>query len=63
MTEFYPRLNIRNMREELLKMRSRLDVLIDEAPLGHISESIASMVYDSIDKACMQLGEVLEAIE
>ena len=63
MTEFYPRLNIRNMREELLKMRSRLDVLIDEAPLGHSSESIALMVYDSVDKACLDLEEILEAIE
>lgn len=52
---------LRKIREELLKMRSRLDELIDEAPLGH-GESIASMVYDSIDKACLDL-EVLEAIE
>ena len=52
---------LRNIREELLKMRSRLDVLIDEAPLGDC-ETIASMVYNSIDKACLDL-EVLEAIE
>ena len=52
---------LRKIREELLKMRSRLDVLIDEAPLGHIGEGIASMVYDSVDKACLDL-EVLLAV-
>ena len=54
---------LRNIREELLKMRSRLDMLIDEAPLGHSSELIASIVYDSVDKACRFLEEVSEAIE
>ena len=54
---------LRNIRKELRKMRSRLDMLIDEAPLGHSSELIASIVYDSVDKACRFLEEVSEAIE
>ena len=52
---------LRKIREELLTIRTKLYMMIDEVPLGHI-ESIASMVYDSIDKACLDL-EVLEAIE
>lgn len=52
---------LRNIREELLTIRTKLYMMIDEVPLGHIAEGIASMVYDSVDKACLDL-EVLSAV-
>ena len=51
---------LRKIREELLKMRSRLDELIEYQGIGE--DYLALMVYDSVDKACLDL-EVLEAIK
>tara|TARA_R100000388_G_C7237380_1_gene158763 strand:- start:1764 stop:1937 length:174 start_codon:yes stop_codon:yes gene_type:complete len=51
---------LRKIREELLKMRSRLDELIDMQGIGE--PIIAQLVWESVDKACLDL-EVLEAIK
>jgi len=51
---------LRKIREELLKMRSRLDELIEYQGIGE--PIIAQLVYDSVDKACLDL-EVLDVIE
>ena len=53
---------LRKIREELLTIRTKLYMMIDEVPLGHISESIAQLVYDSVDKACFDLGVFYEYV-
>lgn len=45
---------LRKIHEELLMMRSRLDELIEMQEVGDFT--IAQLVYDSVDKACFDLG-------
>jgi len=51
---------LRKIREELLKMRSRLDEMIDMQEVGDFT--IAQLVYDSVDKACFDLGVFYEYV-